>query len=45
MGDGYANLKVCEIQNPFWKDLLKSWIIFYKQVKIENLEEVLNSHI
>ena len=45
MGDGYANSKVGEVQNPFWKDLLKNWILFCKQVKIENLDDVLNSPI
>lgn len=45
LGDGYAKSKAGEIQNPFWKDLLKSWISFCKQVKIENLEDVLNSPI
>ena len=45
MGDGYANSKVGEVQNSFWKDLLKSWIFFCKQVKIENLDDVLNSPI
>ena len=45
MGDGYANSKVGDVQNPFWKDLLKCWILFCKQVKIENLDYVLNSPI
>ena len=42
-GDNYANIKSEAVKNPFWKDLLKSWKIFCKSVKIQTLEDMLYS--
>ena len=42
-GDNYANIKSETVKNPFWKDLLKSWKIFCKSVKIQTLEDMLYS--
>ena len=35
--------KVEELNNPFWKDLLRSWIMFCNNAKIQTLEDVLFS--
>ena len=45
MGDNYAVSKVGEIKNPFWKDLLKTWMHFSKIIKTEKLEDILYSPI
>ena len=45
MGDSYADLKIGEIKNPFWKDLLKNWMHFSKIIKFEKLEDILYSPI
>ena len=29
-----------ELNNPFWKDLLRSWIMFCNAAKIQTLEDV-----
>ena len=42
-GDNYASIKSEEVKNPFWKDLLNSWKIFCKSVKIQALEDILYS--
>ena len=42
-GENYAELKANEILNPFWKDTLKSWKHFCKQVEVDTLEDILNS--
>ena len=42
-GDNYASIKSEEVKNPFWNDLLNSWKIFCKSVKIQVLEDILYS--
>ena len=42
-GDNYASIISEEVKNPFWKDLLNSWKIFCKSVKIQALEDILYS--
>ena len=38
-GSNYASKKVEELNNPFWKDLLRSWIMFCNAAKIQTLED------
>ena len=42
-GSNYVSKKVEELNNPFWKDLLRSWIMFCNAAKIQTLEDVLFS--
>ena len=44
-GDGYAEQKAQDLQNPFWKDLLQGWKTFIRSSKIENLTKMLYSPI
>ncbi|MCG7892737.1 MAG: reverse transcriptase domain-containing protein, partial [Candidatus Thiodiazotropha endolucinida] len=44
-GNGYAAQHRTIIDNPFWKDLLSSWISYCDTLKIENIKEVLASPI
>ena len=44
-GNNYASIKSEKVNNPFWKDLLNSWKIFCKSVKVHvhALEDILYS--
>ena len=41
-GHGYAAQIHRDIDNPFWKDFLLSWISYCDKLKIENIKEVLD---
>lgn len=45
MGDNYAGIKLENVINPFWKDVLKSWKLFCKSVQVETLEDILYSPV
>ena len=36
-GDGFAEQKAQNLQNPLWKDILQGWKSFIRNSKIENL--------
>ena len=45
MGENYAEINAKELLNPFWKEVLRSWKHLCHLVKIEKLEDILNSPI
>lgn len=43
LGIHYISLKVAEVTNPFWKDVLSSWLSYFKKVEISSIDEILYS--
>ena len=41
-GISYCTELVQKLKNPFWKDVLKSYIMYVNKLEIENLDQVLN---
>ena len=42
-GMGYAKRFKQNLQNPFWKDVLQNWTDFCKDVKIDSINQILDS--
>ena len=42
-GMGYAKRFKQNLQNPFWKDVLQNWADFCKDVKIDSINQILDS--
>ena len=45
LGPGYVNEITKDIDNPFWKDILKNWHDFCNLVEIETVQNVLDSPV
>lgn len=45
LGGLYASQQSLNMINPFWKDVLQHWSYFCKALKIESIQQVLNSPI
>ena len=45
MGPGYVKETINNIDNPFWKDILKNWYQFCNSLEVESVKDVLDSPI
>ena len=43
MGDAYSGEVIKDLRNPFWKNILESWIQYIKSFKIDSLVKVIYS--
>ena len=43
LGDAYSNTVIKDIRNPFWKNVLESWIQYIRSVKTDNLVKIMYS--
>ena len=43
LGQGYANNIKQDTENPFWKEILQNWFDYCNNVKIETINNILDS--
>ena len=43
LGDAYSNTVIKDIRNPFWKNVLESWIQYIRSVKTDSLVKIMYS--
>ena len=43
LGDAYSNTVIKDIRNPFWKNVLESWIQYIRSDKTDSLVKIMHS--